>query len=464
MLKAMIIVSFGLLTALLAGGCPFDLTTAKAWDATELADSDHDGVPDDQDGCPHDPDKTSPGVCGCGSPDTDADGDDTPDCDDGCPDDPDKTSPGVCGCGRPDTDADGDGAPDCDDGCPDDPDKTSPAVCGCGIPDTDGDGDGTPDCDDGCPDDPDKTEPGNCGCREPETADCGTPPGKVQWRVEDGGNGHYYEAVYEPSGITWAQAKAAAEQAGGYLASITSSDENAFVYALVTDPKFWIPIGNPDTYWGPWLGGHRDAANEHWYWVSGESWGFSPWDDYMDNTADQGVHFHGTHSPEPKWNDLTDSSSVKGYVVEWGDDPDGVQWRVEDGGNGHYYEAVYEPSGITWAQAKAAAEQAGGYLASITGSEENAFVYALVDDPKFWIPIGSPDTYWGPWLGGHRDAANQHWYWVSGEPWSYAPWDNYMDNTADQGVHFHGTHSPEPKWNDLTDSSSVKGYVVEWDE
>jgi len=132
-------------------------------------DGDDDGVGDACDGCPDDPDKTEPGECGCGVPDTDSDGDGTPDCNDGCPDDPDKTEPGQCGCGVPDTDSDGDGTADCNDGCPDDPDKTEPGECGCGVPDTDSDGDGTADCNDGCPDDPDKTEPGECGCGVPDT-------------------------------------------------------------------------------------------------------------------------------------------------------------------------------------------------------------------------------------------------------------------------------------------------------
>ncbi len=133
------------------------------------ADADNDGTPDCSDGCPNDPNKTSPGACGCGVPDTDSDGDGVPNCIDGCPNDPNKTSPGSCGCGVPDTDSDNDGTPNCSDGCPNDPNKTSPGACGCGVPDTDSDLDGTPDCVDGCPNDPNKTSPGACGCGVPDT-------------------------------------------------------------------------------------------------------------------------------------------------------------------------------------------------------------------------------------------------------------------------------------------------------
>jgi hypothetical protein len=127
------------------------VTSSTASLAFNLTDTDGDGTPDCSDGCPLDPNKVAPGVCGCGVPDVDTDGDGTDDCLDGCPNDPNKIAPGICGCGVPDTDTDGDGTPDCHDGCPNDPLKTAPGQCGCGHPDTDTDGDGIADCHDNCP-------------------------------------------------------------------------------------------------------------------------------------------------------------------------------------------------------------------------------------------------------------------------------------------------------------------------
>ena len=117
--------------------------------------------PDD---CPDDPDKTVPGICGCGVADVDSDEDGTPDCLDDCPEDVAKIQPGACGCGQADADWDEDGVADCHDGCAQDPAKSEPGICGCGISDGDQDEDGTPDCHDGCPASASKTAPGACGC------------------------------------------------------------------------------------------------------------------------------------------------------------------------------------------------------------------------------------------------------------------------------------------------------------
>ena len=120
----------------------------------------------DEDLCPDDPNKTKPGFCGCGVPETDSDDDGVPDCIDQCPDDPAKSQPGDCGCGVPDSDSDGDGVPDCLDQCPADPHSITPGPCGCGVADSDSDG--TYDCFDECPHDPTKTTLGACGCGVPD--------------------------------------------------------------------------------------------------------------------------------------------------------------------------------------------------------------------------------------------------------------------------------------------------------
>jgi hypothetical protein len=91
-----------------------------------IIDTDNDGVPDSEDSDPmnsnvcRDVDGDTCDDCSSGVDDpsndgTDADSDGICDAGDGCPADPTKTEPGVCGCGVEDTDTDTDGAADCDD-------------------------------------------------------------------------------------------------------------------------------------------------------------------------------------------------------------------------------------------------------------------------------------------------------------------------------------------------------------
>jgi len=72
-------------------------------------DVDLDTVANDSDNCPSLPNQNQ----------VDSDSDGSGDLCDLCPDDPNKVSPGVCGCGSPDVDSDGDQIPDCNDTFPD---------------------------------------------------------------------------------------------------------------------------------------------------------------------------------------------------------------------------------------------------------------------------------------------------------------------------------------------------------
>ncbi len=156
------------------GQCKWVLTTEEAQLARHGVfparfqigtDEDDDSIADDCDNCPkvanplqedEDEDCVGDACDNCRdvyNPDqANADGDVEGDACDNCPNDPDKTSPGVCGCGVADDDTDGDGTEDCNDECPDDPDKTEEGDCGCGESDADTDGDTIADCRDNCPD------------------------------------------------------------------------------------------------------------------------------------------------------------------------------------------------------------------------------------------------------------------------------------------------------------------------
>ncbi len=109
-------------------------------------DSDGDGIPDDIDRCPLDPEDFDGFQDEDGCPDPDNDGDGIVDKLDACPNTPGPLSNRGC----PVMDRDGDGIPDDQDKCPDQPGPKENGGC----PDADRDGDGVPDRLDKCPDQP----------------------------------------------------------------------------------------------------------------------------------------------------------------------------------------------------------------------------------------------------------------------------------------------------------------------
>lgn len=159
-----------------------------------------------------------------------------------------------------------------------------------------------------------------------------------------------------------------------------------------------------------------------------------------------------------------------------------VRW----GGNGHLFEVVVVPEGITWLEAKTAASARGGYLATLTSAEENRFVWSLIaNQPRFWttsLRQGQTDAV-GPWIGlvQIRHQAQEPkggWQWISGEPMAYANWaagkPNNLEQIEDYGHFFRVAGSRDPAlWNDLpndpTQLSVVRAqrpvaYIVEFDQ
>jgi OOP family OmpA-OmpF porin len=117
-------------------------------------DKDGDGIPDDVDKCPNEPEDKDGFKDDDGCPDPDNDGDGIPDALDKCPNDPEDKDGFQDEDGCPDLDNDHDGIPDNLDKCPNEPEDKDGFQDEDGCPDPDNDGDGIPDAIDKCPNQP----------------------------------------------------------------------------------------------------------------------------------------------------------------------------------------------------------------------------------------------------------------------------------------------------------------------
>jgi len=134
----------------------------------------------------------------------------------------------------------------------------------------------------------------------------------VQWAVSDGGNDHWYELI--DSSIDWNDARLQAELLSyesmrGHLVSITSQEENNWI---------WLNLGSPTGYF---IGG-TDSANEgDWEWITGETWSFQNWNSGEPNnvpwaipSGEDAIEFAGSGF----WNDIPVTNySNRGYIVEY---------------------------------------------------------------------------------------------------------------------------------------------------
>ena len=351
--------------------------------------------------------------------------------------------------------------------------------------------------------------------------------GAVQWKVSDGGNGHWYAHAPTTTGFA---AEALATSFGGKLASISSSAENEFVRALL------VASGREFVMLGLIQADNQPTTNAGWGWVSGEPLTYTNWTDFdngygfvapedrpcagetpaEDNQCNQGLMYL-----DGRWDDVERGDSCAGFasssiaVVEWSADcnndgivdygqcrngtlpdydgnniPDccesgtpcvignyPVQWRVADGGNGHWYRFVIGQT-ISWDDARAAAVVRGGYLASVTSLEESDFVVGACSDTAGWIQFS---YYWlGPWLGGYQPPNSTEpgggWTWLSDEPWGWTRWWP-ASSEPNNGCSGHEDYlvmltqsplsGPSGWWNDAAYPDACGGpspisYLVEW--
>jgi OOP family OmpA-OmpF porin len=138
-----------------------------------IGDRDGDGLKDDVDKCPDEPEDFDGFQDEDGCPDPDNDNDGIPDVDDRCVNEPEDRDGDQDEDGCPegnDGDRDGDGILDSRDKCPDDPEDRDGFQDQDGCPDPDNDKDGIPDKVDACPNDPEDKDnfEDQDGCPDPD--------------------------------------------------------------------------------------------------------------------------------------------------------------------------------------------------------------------------------------------------------------------------------------------------------
>ncbi len=273
----------------------------------------------------------------------------------------------------------------------------------------------------------------------------------VQWRVADGGNGHWYRLSMKPLSFEAARQQSAA--LGGHLVTYSSSAEQNHVWQQVS------PVVSPQPFFiGAYQVPNSCEPGCGWRWVTDEPFSYTAWlpgapNDNLVNGNEDAVCINADN----RWNDLAGQLPIP-YVTEWDADcnndglvdygqilagelvdangnniPDccegggncpgaPVQWRVEDGGNGHWYRRV--DHALAWQAAKLESEALGGHLVTVTSSAEWQFLKSTLPVAECWAGASQ-----APSNPGYAEPAGG-WVWVTGEPFVVEPYVSLDDCPA----------------------------------
>jgi hypothetical protein len=271
----------------------------------------------------------------------------------------------------------------------------------------------------------------------------------VQWKVSDGGNGHWYLLAVNGK-RSWTDARTWAMSIGGHLATFQTQAEwnviwqkfdgsNGYWIGLFQDPPTGLP---PDQGWRWVTNEPLDftawGVEEPNDWIGYQQWVAQAGNAYWDDTIETGLQV-----PVVEW----DADCNTDGIVDYGQCHDGtladyngnnipdccergepcmlghypVQWRVSEGGNGHWYRgSALASGGYSRASALAEARSLNGDLVCFSSQAERDFVTSnVLNDTRMWVQDGG--TTYGPWTGAFLNSSCQ-WEWTSGEPFTYAPW------------------------------------------
>jgi len=289
----------------------------------------------------------------------------------------------------------------------------------------------------------------------------------VQWSVAEGGNGHYYDIIQGGvSGFGAAQELANAMSyfgLSGHLATITNQSEDTWIRENLVD--LYVEYGSTI-----FIGGWDKAAwfGYGWRWVTEEEWDYTGWTSGEPSGGESVLSVKAGLG----WNDVPYSYHASGYIVEYDEMPvtfrplynplpdNPLQWSHSEGGNGHYYELVYEQVADFYAAQIAANSRSyeglNGHLATLTGQLEDEWVRVTILNPYYRYP---GTIFMGGWDDSFWSGAG--WRWITQEVWDYTGWAAGEPTGGESVLSYRAAIG----WNNVEFTySSAIGYLVEYDD
>jgi WD40 repeat protein len=130
-------------------------------------------------------------------------------------------------------------------------------------------------------------------------------------------NNHYYAYIKNSSTWNWESSLTYSNKLDGYLATITSQEENDFIVTkLGSENIFWCVLGG---YQEPeFIEDDPEKYSQGWKWVTGEEWGYTNWDIDEPNQNEGNEEDITAFLRNGEWNDGTRShNEITGFIIEW---------------------------------------------------------------------------------------------------------------------------------------------------
>lgn len=180
-------------------------------------------------------------------------------------------------------------------------------------------------------------------------------------------NGHYYK--YDPTPRSFTDARNSAVAQGGYLVSVGSAAENAFIYNILK--------GN-----NGWLGINDEAVEGNFQWGNGEAVVYTNWGLNEPNDAG-GVEDYGHMRWDGQWNDMPNAAVPMGSIIEFDGSIPSITFSSGTG-SGNYF-----PVGTT-VETWTATDKAGN-------TSNCSFNVTVVDNQAPMIFCQAPINITAPW-------------------------------------------------------------------